>query len=592
MFRPKRSLCAVWLFVLVLLFASAAAAAGQEGDRLYSQVELYQEGKLPDVETIAVARKDGLEAYLIRQLNGIAEEIDLSAYRLTESDFRPRYRAMLNDHPELFFVSGGYYYDQSNGYVTSIMPVYLGDTAQLPTRIAAFNDKVNQVVAYANRATTPEGKLLLANDYFCVHYEYDMEGSIFSAEGFFANGKGVCQAYSLAFQAVLDKLGFESGTAVSRAMNHMWNVVKVNGSWYHLDVTWNDPITTQPLKARHNHLLLSDAGLTAEDHHSWTAEVTCTSTRYDAYPWRHAEYPLSMIGNVFYFTKVREYTVYSCDTANGGATAPLFSYTPGAGYSYDTACPVWITEDYFYYTTYNRLIAYRRSTGTATVLKHYTGTTFPLISGLFPALNGLLVGEYETASIVTVSTAQLNWRISITNGPIVLRAGETAAVYTTFDPVPVEAPAVSWSTDNAAVAGVEKTIISDADGAFCTGAQVTGKAFGQTLLTARLANGSTAQCRVVVRSNTPFRLPSQLTVLGEESLRGISAMEIIVPAGVREIGSLTFAHCPNLKLVELPDQLTAIAADAFTGSNVLLLCRKGSATEALLKNSSWPYVAY
>ncbi len=586
----KRNQRLLALIMALFLALPLAAACAQEPQPIYCEVELYQEGHLP--EGVQAAPKSDFESWLLRQLNGLAAELDVSAYGYTLQQFNALYRGVINDHPELFYVSAGFYCYLDGDIVTTVQPIYLGDVEELPARIAAFNDKLNTVVAYAKRAKTTVGRLLLANDYFCANYAYDTTGSIYSAEGFFSTGTGVCQAYSLAFQAVLDKLGIENTTAASRDMNHMWNVVKVDGSWYHVDVTWNDPISSQPLKAVHRNFLRSDAAITAENHYGWTTGVTCSSTRFDAYPWLHAEYPLSMIGDVFYFTKKQENTVYACDLASNAAVTPLFTYQPTAGYAYGYACPVWVTENYIYYTTFDRLTSYHRTTGATAVLHRYTGTQFPLITGLFPGGGKLRVGEYETSSIISVAMEVPDYRLSITNGPLVMRVGDTAAVYTSVSPAPMELPAIAWTVSDPSVATVRQTIIADAEGAFCNGTQVTATGLGAATLTGRLSTGRSASCRIIVRGDAPLALPAGLTSLGAESLQGTGAVEIIVPEGVKEIGSRTFADCPGLQLVELPGGLTAIAADAFSGTDALLLCPAGSATETLLKNGGWPYIAY
>lgn len=51
---------------------------------------------------------------------------------------------------------------------------------------------------------------------------------------------------------------------------HAWNLVKLDGEWYHLDTTWNDPVPNQPGKVRYDYFLASDATLRAD--HSWEEE--------------------------------------------------------------------------------------------------------------------------------------------------------------------------------------------------------------------------------------------------------------------------------------------------------------------------------
>ena len=80
----------------------------------------------------------------------------------------------------------------------------------------------------------------------CVYdYElyYDREHT--SMDGFFAHGalvnnKAVCSGYAEACQLLFDSIGIECHTISSSELNHAWNVVKIDGKYYQLDVTWID----------------------------------------------------------------------------------------------------------------------------------------------------------------------------------------------------------------------------------------------------------------------------------------------------------------------------------------------------------------
>lgn len=54
---------------------------------------------------------------------------------------------------------------------------------------------------------------------------------------------GVCQDYADLYQLLCDITGLECKTEIDREYNgvgHGWNVVKVDGTWYHVDATWGD----------------------------------------------------------------------------------------------------------------------------------------------------------------------------------------------------------------------------------------------------------------------------------------------------------------------------------------------------------------
>lgn len=69
-------------------------------------------------------------------------------------------------------------------------------------------------------------------------------------ENILVEQRAVCQGYSVAFYVFMKELGIPcsimTGVANSGkgAVEHAWNAVKVDGSWYFVDVTWDDPTMT------------------------------------------------------------------------------------------------------------------------------------------------------------------------------------------------------------------------------------------------------------------------------------------------------------------------------------------------------------
>ena len=60
------------------------------------------------------------------------------------------------------------------------------------------------------------------------------------ADGVFFLGDGVCEAYTAALRIVLNILGLENNVLVNNRGSHIWNYVNIDGTWYHIDITWND----------------------------------------------------------------------------------------------------------------------------------------------------------------------------------------------------------------------------------------------------------------------------------------------------------------------------------------------------------------
>ncbi len=121
-------------------------------------------------------------------------------------------------------------------------------------------------------------KLLILHNYIVNNTAYDIQnyrnGTIPSTSrsvyGVLINGIAVCEGYANALKKLLDLAGVESMMVVGRTQTdaHAWNLVKIGGAYYHVDATWNDPITSSGRQIlRHDYFNVTDAVL--EKTHQW-----------------------------------------------------------------------------------------------------------------------------------------------------------------------------------------------------------------------------------------------------------------------------------------------------------------------------------
>ncbi len=96
--------------------------------------------------------------------------------------------------------------------------------------------------------TTDYEKALWLHDYIVDHAEYVLKpqnapngpGYDFcNAEGVLARGYGTCESYHRAYVMLLNKAGISTGRMEGNG--HVWTAVKMDGKWYQVDVTWDDP---------------------------------------------------------------------------------------------------------------------------------------------------------------------------------------------------------------------------------------------------------------------------------------------------------------------------------------------------------------
>lgn len=118
--------------------------------------------------------------------------------------------------------------------------------AQEEAEIKKYKEKIIEEII--KDGMTDLEKIRAVHDYLVKNISYDLgvERDVYTI---FTEGKGVCSGYAEAFKMLLDTLGIECILVFGIAEDeyHEWNAVKLNGEWYHIDVTWDDPLVKNDL---------------------------------------------------------------------------------------------------------------------------------------------------------------------------------------------------------------------------------------------------------------------------------------------------------------------------------------------------------
>jgi transglutaminase/protease-like cytokinesis protein 3 len=164
-------------------------------------------------------------------------------------------------------------------------------------------------------------KVLAVHDYVIKNSRYDRlnadNGTVPAEEheayGVLVNGVGVCDSYAKAVKLILDKSGVQcmlvEGSKAENAgqglndVDHAWNIVRVDGEYYHVDATWDDVSEEwDSSEVGYQHLNLNDEEM--QKTHIWDRSKypQCTSTKYNYFRYsklfaeNHTE-TLSMLHN-------------------------------------------------------------------------------------------------------------------------------------------------------------------------------------------------------------------------------------------------------------------------------------------------------
>jgi hypothetical protein len=111
---------------------------------------------------------------------------------------------------------------------------------------------------------------------------------------------------------MLTRLGIPCRIVTSEGMNHGWNLVQLDGQWYHVDVTWDDPTPDSYGQVLHDFFLLTDEEVAAGDepHYGWETDITCTDTRFSDAWWRDT------VGQICYADSKTAYLIRTKDWNN------------------------------------------------------------------------------------------------------------------------------------------------------------------------------------------------------------------------------------------------------------------------------------
>ena len=267
------------------------------------------------------------ERYYYRQLNAVEKDIydrvrstvaaggtsltidNVDAKTYVDALERGIY-AFVKDYPLYFWLRGGYnttYVTRAgadNDTVNIDITCFGFWSASMATQKyqAELQAKVQEIAALAGKLSTDYEKALFVHDYLVTHTEYDTEkyeaskkddydpeiDYIFTAYACLIRNKCVCEGYGKAFKLILDTLGIEcitvSGTGNDEP--HLWNIILLDGDYYWVDVTWDDPGTENwPNEAKHTYFCMTDkqSGATHKAETELFTLPACNAEKYNYY---------------------------------------------------------------------------------------------------------------------------------------------------------------------------------------------------------------------------------------------------------------------------------------------------------------------
>ena len=267
--KRKISIIALSLLLIALLIPVCSYAAAEPASSEYESAAGYY-GRA------ALASLPNSEA-LIYAYDKMCEGVEKSSAEIgvydgenpiTADELKVALDAYRRDRVEHFWLGNSYSIAYNSKTVVSVKPTYIMSGEALSAAKADFLSEADEILLGIKSDMSEFEKELYLHDALAERITYVDSSNAHNAYGAIVEGKAVCEGYAEALQYLLGRCGILSFIATGESNNpatgspegHAWNIVRIDGRFYHLDLTWND----QGERIYHAYFNLTESAITRD----------------------------------------------------------------------------------------------------------------------------------------------------------------------------------------------------------------------------------------------------------------------------------------------------------------------------------------
>ena len=334
-----------------------------------------------------------------RAVYDLEREIDLYDCKIPYEQVGTLYQTVMRTHPELFYASSRYsmsivlngdgsktlyalkvhwgkmlYHDDGTPVLdeSGKQKEELYSDDQVLEMRGEFRRKAQWYLDKVDDGMSDFQKALILHDELVLNGSYLLSGDVYD---FMVHNYGKCYGYSECYSYLLAQVGVDSEIVESDAMFHQWNKVKLDGVYYHVDVTWDDPEPDRPGQVRHTYFLLSDSA--AEDdaahrHYGYESDYPSPDTRFDDLRFHAYNAQLCYVDDILYAVDGSEKALGIYDVTTD-SFEPVYRFSAaywsaGEGYHWSGMyMSLAQRSGYLYMNTADKIMAYDAQSGEMTV---------------------------------------------------------------------------------------------------------------------------------------------------------------------------------------------------------------------------------
>ena len=290
-----------------------------------------------------------------------------------------------NNSPYIFYNAQKYGISYTNEKIVKINLSYLSeylnsDGSVNIESIKAVRRKINTAVKKAVKCVKGNmselEKAMVLHDYIVMNTAYNdsqNKSSRLNICGVLLENQANCQGYTIAYKALLNKIGIKSKCVTSIKLKHAWNLVRIDNKWYNVDVTWDDQLINNQDSygiVSHKYFMGSTSYFKSNGHYGFEANEA-SGTKYDNMYWKDIE-------SAFYYSKGKwlylwDKGIVQRNSLTGGREKLLYKTknswrTDTKIYKANASSFVKFNDNKYYFIDGNNIYMYTKSANKADVI--------------------------------------------------------------------------------------------------------------------------------------------------------------------------------------------------------------------------------
>ena len=209
--------------------------------------------------------KDQKKVYYAMKEGLLKMQDSFPVLKLSNRELSDIYFMVRMDCPEIFYSVKFTYRYYPDSTAVELVPEYLFTKDKIKEHRQAMQSRVKKLARQAEKLDE-KGKELFIHDFIVNNVKYDKLKKEYSHEiiGALGNGVAVCEGMAKAVKILCDELCIWCIIALSEAnpdkgikYRHAWNIVRINGKYYHLDTTFDNTLSRDDI-VRYDYFNLPD----------------------------------------------------------------------------------------------------------------------------------------------------------------------------------------------------------------------------------------------------------------------------------------------------------------------------------------------